>query len=321
MYSQQFLVCDNSTLANFKSWAQAISNWFATCGWVQTADTGQVNWASIAAVPGSGAFVYEVWKPGDAYQTFYVKIGYGNASGSANSPTVQITIGMSTDGASNMTGIYLGPKTVTPGAAGSASTTATYECNFSGDSGRIGVMLWRDAGYGSYQQGPTQLFTIERSVDSNGNYYGTSTSGHVTLAVIGYGGHGIGSSYGPTGEQQTILFNGPKVGSCADRSDFSNTSLACFACRVGVFAHGGGAPFNGSIPFDTIAPVIGFFDWPLTMLGFSTSADVAEGVPFTVTLYGNTRTYMPSRNGPLLSGYQFQGATNWGAFTPCMRID
>lgn len=40
------LVCDGSTLANYKSWCQFISNGLATCGWTQTNDTGQVNWTS-----------------------------------------------------------------------------------------------------------------------------------------------------------------------------------------------------------------------------------------------------------------------------------
>jgi hypothetical protein len=38
---------DNSTIANFAAWASAISSWFATCGWVQTRDTGQVMWTGM----------------------------------------------------------------------------------------------------------------------------------------------------------------------------------------------------------------------------------------------------------------------------------
>ena len=75
---QSFLVCDSSTLANFKSWAQTISAFFTTATWTQSADTGQVNWSTIASVPGSGAFVYEIWEPNDGLTTFYVKVEYGN---------------------------------------------------------------------------------------------------------------------------------------------------------------------------------------------------------------------------------------------------
>jgi hypothetical protein len=48
--SIQNLVADNGSVANFKSWAMAISAFFTTCGWTQTADTGQVNWATGTVV-------------------------------------------------------------------------------------------------------------------------------------------------------------------------------------------------------------------------------------------------------------------------------
>lgn len=48
--SIQNLVVDNSSAANFKSWASAISAFFTTCGWTQTADTGQVKWSAANTV-------------------------------------------------------------------------------------------------------------------------------------------------------------------------------------------------------------------------------------------------------------------------------
>ncbi len=39
---------DSSTISYFTAWASAISSWFATCGWVQTADTGQVMWTGMS---------------------------------------------------------------------------------------------------------------------------------------------------------------------------------------------------------------------------------------------------------------------------------
>lgn len=40
MTSQQFLVCDSSTLANFKQWAQAISAFFSRATWGNLATRG-----------------------------------------------------------------------------------------------------------------------------------------------------------------------------------------------------------------------------------------------------------------------------------------
>lgn len=90
--SQSFLACDNSTLTNFKAWGQAISNALSTSTWTQTSDTGQVNWSSIASVPGSGAYVYEIWQPNDGLTAFYLKAEYGNFSGT-NMPSIRVSIG------------------------------------------------------------------------------------------------------------------------------------------------------------------------------------------------------------------------------------
>ena len=108
MAAQQLqLVCDNSTLTNFKEWAKAISDWFAACDWTQSADTGQVDWGTLASPPGSGAYVYEVWQPGDGLENFYLKIEYGNYSGT-NAPTIRLTISTTTDGAGTPTGYIVG---------------------------------------------------------------------------------------------------------------------------------------------------------------------------------------------------------------------
>src|SRR5450631_473978 len=55
--NQQFLVADNSTYANYSSWASAISANFAAFTWIQSADTGQVMWTglSITAVSMTGS--------------------------------------------------------------------------------------------------------------------------------------------------------------------------------------------------------------------------------------------------------------------------
>src|SRR6266702_3776129 len=173
--SQQQLVCDSSTLANYKQWGQAISGFFSTAGWAQSPDTGQVNWSTLAAVPGSGAYLYDIWQPNDGLTTFYVKVEYGNVTGT-NCPSLRLTLCTSTDGAGNPTGYSTGPINTNTSGFTVPSTTTQYECNFSGAAGRIGVMMWRN-GINFCQQ----AFCIERSVDSSGAY----TSAYVTLWTIG----------------------------------------------------------------------------------------------------------------------------------------
>src|SRR5258708_8690317 len=280
--SQQFLVCDSSTLANFKLWAQPISAFFSTATWTQSADTGQVNWSTIGAVPGSGAYVYEIWQPNDGLTTFYVKMEYGNVSGT-NCPGLKISIGAGTNGAGTLTGFVMGPQQVCGTSYTPASTTVTYECNFSGAAGRIGVMMWRTGTVGQQQ-----FFAIERSVNSSGAY----TSSHVTLFVSGNGGGQVGRFCA----QASHVFG---VGIAPNNLNNSGaTNSGGWISRMQDPTSSASSSFNGSIPFDTPTPAIGYFDFPLTVCGVAFASDIVEGVTFTATLYGNTRTFLPSKNGP-----------------------
>jgi hypothetical protein len=304
--SQQFLVSDNSTLANFKQWAQAISTFFATAGWLQSADTGQVNWGTIAAVPGTNLFVYEVWQPNDGLTNFYVLVEYGNSGISGtNSPGIRITVSTTTNGAGTPTGLIMGPWKLNPSAAAPLSTTTQYECDFSGAAGRIGIMMWR-----TITNNGGQAFGIERSVNSSGTY----TSSHVTLV-------GCGQASQSPAFQQSLVFG---VGAYQFATDAVRDQNPGAGLYVRYFTGSSSGPttsaFNGSIPFDTIAPLIGYFDYPLTIFGVAGGVDIAEGVTFTATLYGATRTYMPSKNAP------FSGCAPWarnGAWSAalCMRYD
>lgn len=301
MTSQQFLVCDSSTLANFKSWAMAISGFFTTAGWVQTADTGQVNWSTISAVPAAGAFVYEVWKPGDALTAFYCKISYGNISGSANCPSLQVQLGTGTNGAGAITGYSTGNFWTNTATYTPPSATTTYECDFSGDTGRMCIMMWRN-GINNCQQ----LFAIERSVNAAGTY----TSSYVTLYVLGVGT----GTYVPNG-QASILFG---VG-LAPGAPNGQLVVGGWFARAPTQS----TAFNGMVTIDTATPSVGYYDYPGTAVGIAWGADLAEGVTFQVTLYAATRTYMPSKNG------QFGQVQNtWGGkgiasnvFATLMRYD
>jgi hypothetical protein len=303
MTSQQFLVSDSSTLANFKQWAQAISSFFSTAGWTQTTDTGQVNWSTISSVPAASSFVYEVWKPTDALTAFFVKIEYGNVD-STICPGIRITISTGTDGAGTPNGLVMGPMYTNLSGYTVPSATALYECNFSGDSSRICIMLWRDgvnAGFNQCQQS----FCIERSIDSSGSY----TSDHVTVVTVGTDG-------GPCYFNQRSLVFGKGLGFLSGSTN-RNSPVGGLVVRGTQIGQNVGTATQGGIPFDTIAPCVGFFDFPLTCCGAAKGADIAEGVPFTVTLYGSTRTYLPTKNS--LFNRAFNNNDTTGAY--CMRFD
>lgn len=297
MASQQLqLVCDQSTLANFKAWAQPISAWFATCGWTQSSDTGQVNWSSIASVPGSGAYVYEVWQPNDGLTNFYVKMEYGNFSGQTNCPEIRITISTTTNGAGTATGYILGPILVNPSSFTPASTTTQYECNFSGALSRICVMMWRNGTVAN------SMFAIERSLNSSGVYTGS----YVTLWTCGV------SAFSAGGFQQTLVFG---VGVGPAGLNASNNSTQGWVLRVPPFTNNATSAFNGKIPMDLAAPFIGYFDYPCTVAGGALKTDLIEGVTFQATVYGTTITYMPSHTG------SFPYVVNGNIATLIMRYD
>jgi len=303
--SLQNLVCDNSTLAHFISWAQAISTFIGTtAGWTQAADTGQVNWGTLSAVPGSGATVYEIWQPNDGLTNFYLKVEYGNYSGQTNSPIVRVSIGSATNGAGTLAGNVVGPFSSGANAA-SPSSSNLYECRFSGAPGRLHIMMWRLAGSG--YGGAPQAFSVERSINASGVY----TSAHVTLF---YTGVASVSAYSTVSQQTLHLTNGvaPAQSLISNANSYGGLAATLFCAGNGSLS----GVFNNSIGFDTMAPYIGYFDNQLTGIGLGNQASFSEGQVFSTSLYGNSVSYIVSANGPF-----GRVGPNAAAASLCVRFD
>lgn len=101
--------------ATYRAWIQSVHDALAAAGLVQTADSGQINIATVvrpaasSAAPGSGI---EVWRFNDSLQAtapLFVKIGYG-VTGTAppTSPVLFVQVGKGSDGAGNLTGLLVG---------------------------------------------------------------------------------------------------------------------------------------------------------------------------------------------------------------------
>jgi hypothetical protein len=89
--NQSFLVFDSTTLANYKNWAQGVGTALTALGYTKTADTGQVIWANVVALPGSQAPIANGWNPvtwtgGTAYT--------GVAGGSTGTVTAAVRSGL-----------------------------------------------------------------------------------------------------------------------------------------------------------------------------------------------------------------------------------
>lgn len=279
------LVMDNSTLTNFKAWAQAISSFFSTAGWVQTSDTGQVNWSTIASVPTAGNFVYEVWKPGDALTAYYVKIEYGSNSSSGSNPQMALTIGTATNGAGTLTGfVTTRQATLIPSANGGASVQ--YQCHFSGDTGRMCVMMWRDFA-------KPVFFALLRSKNSSG----TNTSVHASILIAVNDG---GSANQP-GFYQTIVFgSGVTPANAINNSPNSVWPAAFSNHRLNL----GTDNQFGNVTLFEVSADIGFMDNPFWEVITCCANDITEGCQYSIPAaqlpYGVSHNYLASKNGVFL---------------------
>lgn len=291
-------VSDSSTLTNFKDWAQAISSAFTTFGWVQTADTGQVNWASIVSAPAANGYVYEIWHPADALQTgataYYVKVEYGN-QGTVASPQIRLTIGTGTNGSGTITGGFiLGPYFCPRQGLTSLGASTVAECSYSGDTGRFGCLLWRNTNN-------VCAFSIERTLDSTG----APQSDGVTLFIGG-------NDQGGRVTQQTLAF-GVGLGNVCN----SPIMLMAYGQAPGNTNNSTTQALAGNIPMSPMFPLYGKFGNPHTVVLFGRSADVGEGTTFTTTVYGSTRTYLAT-SGNQANSWAVQNGNNT---LFCLRYD
>src|SRR5271157_1472751 len=112
---------------------------------------------------------FDIWTSNDTLSStnkLYAKFLYG--TNSSFLPQPYFYFGSSTDGLGNITTNYnwgtTTPVAMTPSST--ATSTAEWESDFSGASGRFAGILWR--GY-SASTSPTSLISIERSHDNSGN--------------------------------------------------------------------------------------------------------------------------------------------------------
>ena len=167
----------NTTSEEFRRWGKAISDGVRAVGLVQTADTGQINWATVAA-PTSGSAVgtvqgHEIWQFDDALQAtapIFVKIEYGARVATAF-PEMWVTLGCGSDGAGNVTGI------LAPRRAGTVRSSAWGTAGFRGDAiepiyissdGSSLCIAPRTGALGAGSPVHVPTFVIDRSRDSSG---------------------------------------------------------------------------------------------------------------------------------------------------------
>jgi hypothetical protein len=133
----------------------------ATVGLVQTADTGQINWATVTWPPNNTVGGYEIWRFNDALQgtnPIFIKINYGTGNSSSPYPLrLTVQVGQGSNGSGTLTGTL------------SAANVIQQDNNPVGTSA-VNSYLCHVAGFlGLSWKASIGFFAIIRTCDVNGN--------------------------------------------------------------------------------------------------------------------------------------------------------
>jgi hypothetical protein len=160
-------VIGHTSDADFRAWGSALSASMQTAGLIQTADTGQINWATVTRPGINTAAGYEIYRFNDSLQGTYpifLKIEYGTHT-TTSAPAMWLTVGTGSNGSGTITGQSSTRNTVNASAA-PASTVTTYPTYVCYKDGSLGVMLK----VGAVASGPSAqaFFVVGRTVDDTG---------------------------------------------------------------------------------------------------------------------------------------------------------
>jgi hypothetical protein len=263
-----------SNNTDFQSWVTGVHNALVAVGLVQTADTGQINPATVA-LPGAitTSAGYEIWRFSDALQAtlpIFIKLEYGTGS-VISRPSFWITVGSATNGA----GILSGALSTRQQQAAATSKTAgaTLPLYVCAGSGYIHLSANSESASNS-----TLLFGIERTRDVSG---ATTADGYIVMTAVGGG-----SAYSQAVSSGGLTSNG---GTGAPLLPVvSNASKSTVGSDVGV---GIGIYFLGK-PFYTLMTSIA-------------SADISGGAVFAATVLGTAHTYLAVLGGSTMTGLTY----------------
>lgn len=263
------------TTANFRDWVSYISAAFLASGWIKTADTGQMDIATITP-SGDNLVGYEVWRMADTLQgtkPVYLKIFYGSYGGSAS---VTIQIGTGSNGAGVITGFL---KSFDSMFSYTNITDSTAKFAASGNTNRLSVAM-------NYTTGNTIFFSIERTKDAAGADNG--------VGVIFQASNAANNLY-----HQLLPF----VGSIPPNEGFGNCLIpgsggTVFGTNVGIF------PMNIFYFGETVNPPTNFFGYrDADILVGSIITALVNGTPMSFLALGTPPAYgwfINGRNGSAL---------------------
>lgn len=188
-----------TTDAKFRTWGSAVSAALAAAGLTQTADTGQINWATVTKpVAITTKAGYEIWRFNDSLQStrpIFFRIDYGSSStSSGNSPNTWLTVGTGSDGAGNITGVGMAVTSASGASATVTNTASLVGAAYSASAGACTILAGL-ALITSTAHGHAGLWVIARTADSSGAPTGDGVA--VTAMRTTGGPEALCASYSP----------------------------------------------------------------------------------------------------------------------------
>ncbi len=265
--------------AEFRAWGSEFSTKLGDVGLIQTADTGQINWATVTRPARNTDGGYQVWRFNDAMQgtaPIFIKFyfGTGDAAG-LNAPRIRVEVGTGSNGSGTLTGtgsgvIVNGNHSPTNQSSGSTTSVPSYMCYADG----VFSYLWKR---GNAHQG---MLSICRTCDATG------TADADGALVWSYGSVGTAANaanvrmlrFAATAAVvYSIVGSSGDSGICFSPGYLTNTSLP----------NGDKQAFIAWGAFPDMRPMFG-------MCGVI-ATEFASGTTFTVAMVGSTaRTYLSS---------------------------
>jgi hypothetical protein len=263
-----------ATDASFRAWGKPISDLMQSAGLTKTADTGQIDWTTVVKPTTTYSLTgYEIRKLSNAtLGDVYFRIEWRTQSATYASQ-LRVSLGSGTDGAGNLTGVYMSSvgyfDTLSSGANRSTTTNYTSYCFV--DDGTFALALNPGMGNGSTY---TDLFVFARTSDSDGTYNGNGWM----IAHAGSSG------------QTFFRYWSSELKFCPNTNITNYATPVCFPYPY--------AATQASIEYTghygavcVIAHATPKRNWHKNMVCLN-SADAAVGATVTATVLGATHTYL-----------------------------
>jgi len=282
---------EHSSDATFRAWGLALSTSFDTVGFTKSADTGQINWATVTRPGTTTAGGYEIRYFDDglhATRPIYVKIEYGTGS-VASYPTMWITVGTGSNGSGTITGTVFARQNVRYNSVALVSTVTTYPTYVCFAESCFWFIGWAGA-HGTF----TQLgFALMRTSDATG--------APDDVGVVLYQGPNNGANY--AAQASVYVFATTYAKSSTDQMTVygGNYTLMPYGLTATVVSGVPGS-FQATRHY-TVTPTI---QPMLQILSTSNTDAITRGTTFEATPIGATQhTYLSVGN--MLSYYDIIG--------------